>query len=105
MAVYEVKSPDGKVQLVECRTSKGAIAHVATKGYTTNTLKMSDVVKRVKAGEQIESIEEEKAVEGNAATTATVADATAAIANGSEEAKPDEGSNRSFAGRFTKKAG
>lgn len=58
MAIYEVKSPDGSTRLVECRTSKSAIAHVATQGYTAITLKMYDVIKRVQDGEKIESINE-----------------------------------------------
>lgn len=108
MAVYEVKSPDGKITLVETRTSKTAIAHVSSKGYTTTTLKMSDVVKRVKAGVQIENVEEVVPVAGNDATTATPADVTAATVNGSDASVTTgveaETSKSSFAGRFTKKS-
>lgn len=67
MAVYEVKGSDGSIALVECRTQKSAITHVANKGYTARTLTMSEVVKQVKAGVQIETIEEEKSpAEGKA---------------------------------------
>lgn len=95
MAVYEVKSPEGKTTLVECRTSKAAINHVASKGFTTTTLKMGDVVKRVKAGEQIESIEE--AAASSAEETTKANDAPAGEAS-------EEKTVGSFAGRFQKKS-
>lgn len=82
MAVYEVKSPDGKVSLVECRTSAAAIAHVATKGYTATALrKTMDVVRRVQAGEIVETLVE-----------TVYTDAV------------EEPKRAPFAGRFTKKS-
>lgn len=109
MAVYEVKSPTGETSLVECRTSKSAVSHVANKGYVATTLKMSDVVKRIQAGEKIESIEEDK-VEKEPKPDPILDHIEAAEADkehsvGEDVKSEDVEQKRSFSGRFAKKTG
>lgn len=108
MAVYNITSPDGKTQLVECRTSKAAIAHVATKGYKAETLKMGDIVKRVRSGEQIESIEEEKSAPKEPTSAPIIEHIEAAEAAEAEKdvprEEPQQEPSRGFAGRFQKKS-
>lgn len=71
-----------KLSWSSATTSKGAIAHVATKGYTTTTLKLADVVKRVRAGEQVESIDE-----ASSSTEETVGDTETSAEQYSEPKK------------------
>ncbi len=101
MAVYEVESPKGEVTLVECRTQKAAVNHVASKGYKTKTLNMSEVVKRVKAGVQIETLVEEK--KDPAAEPAPILEAIEAAEAGKASDAIEEG-KKSFSGRFQKKS-
>lgn len=109
MAVYEVKGADGKATLVECRTQKAAINHVAAKGFTCKTLTMTEAVKRMRAGETVEAVAEEKApaVPQPAPIIEHIEAAEAVKANPAAEEVKSEAvteEKKSFSGRFQKKS-
>lgn len=60
MAVYLVKSPDGKERMVETRTKSKAISHVASSQYTATVISASEAIAKSKAGLELEMVSEDK---------------------------------------------
>lgn len=61
MAVYLVEGKEGtKDRLVETRTKAGAINHVSRNDYKATALNTSELVKHIKDGMEVETIEEAK---------------------------------------------
>lgn len=67
MAYYLVEGPKGKA-LIETRTAKGAINHLAQKEYKATSLNSKELVKYIKEGLEIETIEEAAADQPKSAT-------------------------------------
>lgn len=63
MAAYLIEGPNGTKNIVECRTAKSAIAHIASKDYKATTLKTSELLANIKAGVPFETVAEEKSPE------------------------------------------